>query len=108
MATAAQNEVWLLRYATEDIQVRIDANRDSLVRASWFLAWRRRIALLAVLLGFLVFSALSLPVVASFFGMEHSAQAEGAAAVQAGCSVEKDAWRNRVGWLIRLTRLIAH
>jgi hypothetical protein len=58
MASVAQDETWILRYAAEDVQARIDANRDSLVRASWWLIWGRRIALLGVLSGLMVFSAL--------------------------------------------------
>jgi hypothetical protein len=60
MAPAARDDTWILRYAVEDVQVRIDANRKLLVRASRLLIWGRRIALLAVLSGLIVFSSLHL------------------------------------------------
>jgi hypothetical protein len=42
MTSAAQDETWIFRYAAEDVQARIDANRDSLVRASWWLIWGQK------------------------------------------------------------------
>jgi len=71
MAPAARDETWILRYATEDMQIRIDSNRASLVHASRLLTWGRSIALLAVPLGITIFFAISLVVSHHFFGMGH-------------------------------------
>lgn len=56
MAKAALNDIWILRYATEDAQVRIDSNRRSLERASRNLAWGMCVAMIALPVGASVFS----------------------------------------------------
>jgi len=71
LAAAAQDETWILRYSAEDVQVRIDSNRASLVRASRLFTWGRLIALLAVPLGVIMFFSISLAASDHFFGMGH-------------------------------------
>lgn len=55
MADAAQSETWILRYATEDLQVRIDANRIALDKTARFLSWGLFAALFALPAGVIVF-----------------------------------------------------
>jgi hypothetical protein len=79
MAKSALNDMWILRYATEDAQVRIDSNRLSLERASRALAFGMCIAIAALPLGISAFFALSAPSSLRFFEMGHWGQ--GAAVV---------------------------
>ena len=61
---SAGDKFWMLRYAVEDIQKRIDANRIVLERSSTLFTWGRRIGLSAVPAGvaaFIVSFRLSLP-----------------------------------------------
>jgi hypothetical protein len=55
LAKSAEQPVWMKRYATEDMQRRIDSNRLCLVAASRKVAWGAIIAFLAPLSGFAVF-----------------------------------------------------
>lgn len=55
MAYAAQSETWIPRYATEDLQVRIDANRIALDKTARFLNWGLFAALFALPAGVIVF-----------------------------------------------------
>jgi hypothetical protein len=59
MAPSARDETWILRYATEDVQTRIDSNRVSLVRSSKLVTIGMIIALLAVPLGVIIFFIIS-------------------------------------------------
>jgi hypothetical protein len=79
MAKSALNDTWILRYATEDAQVRIDSNRLSLQRASRTLALGMCIAIAALPLGFSAFFALSAPSNLRFF--ETGRWGQGAAVV---------------------------
>jgi hypothetical protein len=54
-ATEENTELWMQRYAAEDVQVRIDHNRRELEKSARYLTWGRRIALCAVPLGALTF-----------------------------------------------------
>jgi hypothetical protein len=51
LAQSATDEVWMLRYAIEDIQTRIDANRRALERSARLLYQGALIAMAAVLAG---------------------------------------------------------
>jgi hypothetical protein len=48
-------DIWMQRYAAEDIQIRIDHNRRELEKSARYLTWGRRIALCAVPIGALTF-----------------------------------------------------
>jgi len=54
------SELWMQRYSAEDIQMRIDHNRDTLEKSSRYLTWGRRIALCSVPIGLLTFFAADL------------------------------------------------
>jgi hypothetical protein len=55
LAVSCANEFYALRYATEDLQVRIDANRVTLEKSAGFLAWGRLAAASAVPAGIIAF-----------------------------------------------------
>lgn len=57
LSKSAQDMTWLLKYATNDVQVRIDTNRETLASSARKVNWAMGLALLAVLAGILVFFA---------------------------------------------------
>lgn len=56
LVKSASDENWMLRYAVEDIQMRINANRQALEYSSKLFTWGRRIGLIAVPCGALMFA----------------------------------------------------
>ena len=55
LAKSAANELWMLRYAAEDVQVRIDGNRRTLDASSRMLTWGRGMAVAALPVGAAIF-----------------------------------------------------
>ena len=56
---AVRDKAWMLRFAAEDIQVRITANRRALESSSRLLGWGMGVGLLAAPVGAVVFVTLS-------------------------------------------------
>jgi hypothetical protein len=56
-ATDDNAELWMQRYAAEDVQARIDHNRRELEKSSRYFTWGRRIALCAIPIGIFIFFA---------------------------------------------------
>jgi len=54
LAVSCADEVYALRYAAEDLQVRIDANRDTLEKSALRQTWGRRVAAAGVPAGVIV------------------------------------------------------
>jgi hypothetical protein len=59
LALSASDEIWMLRYAAEDVQVRIDGNRSTLETSSKMLTLGRGFALAAAPIGVIVFAIIS-------------------------------------------------
>jgi hypothetical protein len=59
LALSSSDEIWMLRYAAEDVQVRIDGNRSTLETSSKMLTLGRGFALAAAPIGVIVFAIIS-------------------------------------------------
>jgi hypothetical protein len=57
LSQSAADPTWMLRYATNDVQARIDANRKSLAASARQVNWAMRLALFSVLAGIVAFLA---------------------------------------------------
>jgi len=57
LAKSATDLTWMLRYVTNDIQVRIDANREALAASARLLNWAMRLSLFSVLVSIGTFFA---------------------------------------------------
>lgn len=55
LITSAADEMWMLRYAVEDVQMRIGANRKALEHAACLALWGMRVAGGAVVVGVAAF-----------------------------------------------------
>jgi hypothetical protein len=49
LSKSATDLTWMLRYATDDVQVRIDTNREALAAGARKVSWAMRLALISVL-----------------------------------------------------------
>lgn len=61
LSKSAENLTWLLRYATDDVQVRIEANRQTLASSARKVNWAMWLALFAVLASIVAFFAVKSP-----------------------------------------------
>ena len=66
LAPAASDENSILRYAAEDLQIRINRNRLSLARSSRLFTWGQRIGLLAGPIGAITFVLWTLLVISQY------------------------------------------
>ena len=58
--TSSSDELWMLRYTAQDIQMRIDTNRAAVARAAFYSSNALRVAALGIFSGCVVFGALTI------------------------------------------------